>query len=284
MLTRFEYFVTGWLALYHLSRFFDGKVGKEYGISFWEKLRLWRGFMRATKHIPTATSWLYHVILATEIMSIPKSVKGDVIECGCWKGGSTASLSLVCARVGRRLIVADSFEGVPADSEAKHDYPHLKMWSETYRTGMYKAGLEEWKANVIRYGSKHARQWEVEVMPGYFSDTLRKLARPIAFAFLDVDIVSSLRDCLRYIWPLLVDGGTIYTDDSCDTAMVKVWYDRDFWQGILRQEPPGYVGGGCGLPVYARYSSLGYCRKVASPELVYQKQSWEPQRARKKWS
>jgi O-methyltransferase len=271
MLTRWERFVTGWLALYHLSRFFNKSVGAEYGLGFWDKALLWQGFMRATKNIPTATSWLYHIILATEILSIPKSVKGDVIECGCWKGGSTASLSLVCAKVGRRLIVADSFEGVPADSERIHDYPHLKMWSETYKTGMYAGNINEVRGNVTDFGVVDV----VDMVPGWFSDSLPKLRFPIAFAFLDVDITSSLRDCLRYIWPLLVDGSLVYTDDSCDTAMVKVWYDRDFWQGILRQEPPGYVGGGCGLPVYAKYSSLGYARKVSKPETTYIKTSWE---------
>ena len=41
-------------------------------------------------------------------------MEGVVVECGCFLGGSTANLSLVCEVVGRELIVYDSFEGLPA--------------------------------------------------------------------------------------------------------------------------------------------------------------------------
>ncbi len=255
-----------------IMQFLNPAVGKEYKVGLWDKFCLLYGFFRAVFFIPSGTSPVYHVVLATEILSIPKSIQGDVIECGCWKGASTASLSLVCAKVGRHFLVADSFEGLPEDSDSVHPYPHLKVWAGRYTTGAYSSSLEETKLNVHRYGNIMACRW----LPGYFNETLPELHEPIAFAFLDVDLASSLKDCIRWIWPLLVDGGLIYTDDSCDTAVVKVWFDSDWWDGWLRQEAPGYIGSGCGLPVARGFSSLGYARKVVDTKVAYKKHSWEP--------
>ena len=63
--------------------------------------------------VPSATRMLYHVILARELLKIPTAIRGDVVECGVYKGASSASLSLVCALVGRKLWVCDSFSGLP---------------------------------------------------------------------------------------------------------------------------------------------------------------------------
>lgn len=40
-------------------------------------------------------------------------VKGAVLECGCFKGFSSCCLSWACDYLGRDLIVADSFQGLP---------------------------------------------------------------------------------------------------------------------------------------------------------------------------
>src|SRR5260370_27562540 len=97
-----------------LSEFFEGSTGGEYGIGFGKKLMLvWR---MAWNHfrIPTASHIFEHLAMATRIMRTPKSVSGCIIECGCWKGGSSANLSLVAKLCGRTLNVFDSFSGRPA--------------------------------------------------------------------------------------------------------------------------------------------------------------------------
>ena len=52
--------------------------------------------------------------MSAKLVAIPPEVPGAVVECGCFGGGSTANLSLVCDIVDRELIVCDSFEGMPA--------------------------------------------------------------------------------------------------------------------------------------------------------------------------
>jgi hypothetical protein len=109
---------------------------------------------------------------------------------------------------------------------------------------------------------------------GFFSETLPHLNESVAFAFLDVDLASSLRDCARYLWPLLPEGGEIWTDDSCDMECVRVWFDDDWWGENLGMRSPGYVGSGCGLPLSPDFTSLGYTRKVSDPSKAYSKVEW----------
>lgn len=253
-----------------LERFYDDEVGRAYGVGRREKAGLVERFQAATAQVPSGTSWLYHVVLASEILSVPPDVAGDVIECGCWKGASTSSLSLVCRLTGRRLIVCDSFEGLPEDEAgASHEYPHLSVYGY-YQKGMYAGRLDEVRANIGRCGDLSV----CEFVPGFFSDTLAALDRPLAFAFLDVDLASSMRDCLRHVWPLLAEGGAVYTDDSCDMEVVRVWFDEAWWQRELGRRAPGYVGSGCGLPLGPDYSSLGYARKLSDPSAAYDRVSW----------
>lgn len=253
-----------------LERFYNDDVGRSYGVDRRAKAKLVKRFKTITQQIPTGTSWLYHVVLAREILNIPPSVYGDVIECGCWQGSSTASLSLVCELVGRKLIVCDSFEGLPEDEgQVVHQYPHLSIFGY-YQKGMYTARLEQVKENIARFGDLSVCRF----VPGFFSDSLKALTEPLVFAFLDVDLASSVRDCVKHIWPFLVDEGAIYTDDSCGIEVVRVWFDDAWWQREIGEKAPGYVSSGCGLPLSPNYSSLGYARKVLDPEKSYKRISW----------
>jgi hypothetical protein len=76
---------------------------------------------RNARRIPTLTSYKAHLAMAVKLLEIPPTVDGVVVECGCYLGGSTANLSLVCDIVRRELVVYDSFEGLsPAQSGDKY--------------------------------------------------------------------------------------------------------------------------------------------------------------------
>jgi hypothetical protein len=253
-----------------VDRFLQPEVGHAYGIDRSTKLSLVDAFHRNVQQIPSATAYHYHLLMAREILSIPPGKPGDVVECGCWKGGSTANLSLVCALVSRQLVVCDSFQGLPPDEkEAQHQYPHLKVFG-FYQAGMYAGRLDEVQANIRRCGNIEACRF----VPGFYAQTLKTLDRPVAFAFLDVDLESSIKDCIRHLWPLLMEGGAIYTDDSCDMEIARIWFDDAWWHKELGQRAPGYVGSGCGLPILGDFSSLGYTRKITNPEKVYERVPW----------
>lgn len=255
----------------YVSRdFLDGDYGGAYGVTRADRQRLLARMRSIADHIPSATRMLYHLVLARELLKIPPSALGDVIECGAYKGASSASLSHVCELVRRKLWICDSFAGLPvAEADVTRSYPHFKAYGH-YRQGMYAGSLAEVQENVRRYGDID----RCEFVPGLFSDTLPDLRGQLVFAFVDVDLTSSMQDCIRHIWPRLVDEGYVYTDDSCDMEVIRVWFDDRWWERELGQRAPGYVGTGCGLPLSLAGSSLGYAQKIADVEKSYKKGAW----------
>ena len=240
-----------------IQDFVHGECGTAYGITPGHKEKLVAAFRRNVSEIESGTSPLVHTVLAREILAIAPSVKGSVIECGVWKGASTASLSLICEAVGRRLIVCDSFRGLPDDGMKLHVGAHTGVYGY-YKEGMFPGTLDEVRRNVERCGCIGV----CEFVEGFFGDSLEALADPIAFAFFDVDLAGSMRDCLRYVWPLLVENGAVYCDDAGDMDVVRVFFDEAWWRERLGCSAPGFVGSGCGLPLNPKHSSIGYVRKI----------------------
>jgi macrocin-O-methyltransferase TylF-like protien len=247
-----------------LSRFLDPHIGAEYGFGYAKKSELLRRLRSISRHVRSATTVSEWLVLGTQILQIPRTVQGSVVECGCYKGASTCALSLICATVGRRLTACDSFGGLPEDGPgAIHRYIHLDSQT-TYTPGLFAGSLDEVKRNLSEWGDVSV----CDFISGFYSEALNRLRGPVAFAFLDVDLASSMRDCLRHIWPLLIDGGFIYTDDSCDMDVVSLWFDRNFWEEV-GCDAPGYIGSGAGLcGLSPDYSSLGYSRKLLAPTEV----------------
>lgn len=255
---------------YLIADFAAGNYGAAYGVTRAARERLVGDIRRVLDNVSSATRLLYHVVLARELLALPASTAGDVIECGAYKGASSCSLSLACALVGRKLVVCDSFAGLPSgEGDVTRDYAHQKLRGH-YTAGMYAGRLDEVRANVTRYG----RIDQCTFVPGLFADTLPGLTGEFAFAFIDVDLTSSMQDCIRHLWPRLVDGAMLYTDDSSDLEVVRVWFDDAWWQHHLGRRAPGYVGSGCGLPMSVGGSSLGYVRKVADVRAAYQQSPW----------
>ena len=84
-----------------LARFLFGTqvdgCGAEYQVGLLKKLWLVIRFLYNTRRIETWTSWVEHLVMADELLRIPRSLEGHCIELGCYKGGSTANLSIACA-------------------------------------------------------------------------------------------------------------------------------------------------------------------------------------------
>jgi hypothetical protein len=64
-------------------------------------------------------------------------LKGDIVECGVWKGGMSIFLSKLFSK--KNIWVCDSYEGCQDPiNDAKYFYPN-----EGHTKGMYSASLEE---------------------------------------------------------------------------------------------------------------------------------------------
>lgn len=214
------------------------RIQPVYRMTLWRKLRLGLMMLRNNLRIPSGTSFKAHLAMALKILETPPEVEGDIVECGSWKGGSAANLSLVCAIAGRKLLICDSFEGLPKgdprDNEAKN-----------YKRGDYCGTLEEVKSNLKRYGAIGC----CEFMPGWFSETLPHIDRPILLAFLDVDLEASLETCVRYLWPNLVSEGYIFIDECVGLNYCALFFSETWWSKFFDQKPPGLIGAGTGIPL-----------------------------------
>jgi len=245
-----------------LREYLNRRTGAQYNIGIIKKVDLIFRMRRNNKRIVSASNFMEHLIMATKILNVPKSVEGCVIECGSYKGVSTANLSLVCALCNRRLEVFDSFEGLPDPSGADkaHYYMNLNQ-VHTYSKGAFKGSLEEVRGNISRHGEINVCRFNV----GYFRDTLPKFKSDCVFVFCDVDLRDSLETCIKYIWPLLQNGCYFFTHEAPHFEIGSLFFDRGWWRENLRANPPGLIGAGNGLGLFPESggftSPLGYVIK-----------------------
>lgn len=237
------------------------EVGADYGIGFTAKLGLLARFYLNTRRIETLSDFREHMELAAAVLRVPRSAEGSVVECGCYVGGSTANLSLVCAMTGRKLIICDSFEGLP--EPAQYDRWHHAIHAEhtdVYYKGRFAASRETVQRNISRFGDIGACEFHA----GYYGETMPGLREPVVMAFLDVDLIDSLKPCLTGLWPNLQAGCRIYTHEARNLALISVYFDQAWWRQNLNEDAPGFVGSGVGLPlgIHSNWGSeLGYASK-----------------------
>ncbi len=166
-------------------------------------------------------------------------VRGAVLECGCFKGGSSICLSWVCNRLGLKLYVADSFEGLP-DSDNHY-----------YNKGSFAGSLEEVRSNIETFGKIE----NVEFIKGFYSQSLKGFDKKLMLIWLDVDLRTSVLDAMKYAYPNLVENGVIFCDGLGET--------RDF-SGDQLQPASGESQGlveyfnAHNIPYKAKYAGYGH--------------------------
>lgn len=151
---------------------------------------------------------------------LEKKIPGGFVECGVWKGGSSAIMALAIQNSGqeRYLHLFDSFEGLPEptekDGESAITYSGGRKDGNLATINQCRAGLD---------GVRHLIRDEIK-MPdamvhfhvGWFQNTVPTDAEklgPIALLRLDGDWYDSTMICLEHLYPLLSPGGIIVMDD-----------------------------------------------------------------------
>jgi len=221
----------------------SNNIHKSYNFNLRKKIILGFRMFFNTVFIETCTSYKSHLVMALKILETSNEVVGDIVECGTFKGGSAANLSLVCDLVGRKLLIFDSFEGLPEgkpkDREAKQ-----------YKKGDYCGTLKEVEKNISIYGKIDSCLF----IKGWYEETLPQINSPILLAFVDVDLEDSLYTCVKNIWPHLVDeGGFLFIDEMDSTDYCALFYSEKFWKTNFGRKPPGLIGAGTGLPLGGYY-------------------------------
>jgi hypothetical protein len=138
-------------------------------------------------------------------------VPGDFIEAGVWRGGAAIFLRALLALrevTDRTVVVADSFEGLPAPDPVR--FP-ADAGSRAHMIDVLSVPLEAVKANFSRFALLDA---QVQFVKGWFRDTLPALAgRPWALVRLDGDLYESTMVGLESLYPDLSPGGYLIIDD-----------------------------------------------------------------------
>lgn len=178
-----------------------------------------------------------------------RDIPGDLIECGVWRGGGCIFMAGWLRAHGdnqRKLLVADSFEGLPPPTHqqdgnldlTKEKCPQLAVSLETVRENFAVYGLLDDQQQVF--------------LKGWFCDTLIEApTRQIALLRLDGDLYESTMDTLTALYDRVSPGGIVIVDDygalpMCRQALEDFFSVRDEqvptltqvdWTGVFFVKP-----------------------------------------------
>jgi O-methyltransferase len=231
------------------------------------RVRIVERFEAIDKNVRVATSPTDGLFLAEAVLAV--DAQGDIVECGCFQGGSTSKLSILASVTGRRLVVFDSFAGLPESDAYNRQDLHVRMpsdWVSAWQAGDWAGPLEVVTANVQRWGEYSVCRF----VKGWFKDTLlaENLPASIALAFSDVDIPSSARECLSGVWPRLSERGVFFSHDVGFIKVLKELTDDKLWKDVLREPVPIIYGAGYGLGDTSRMLGFIVKGRDISPEYI----------------
>jgi O-methyltransferase len=172
----------------------------------------------------TSHERIFGLIVAVRHL-VEHDIRGDVVECGVWRGGSMQAVARILLARGitdRDLHLFDTFEGMPPPGEEDRRLagPSAREMLETSpRSGIVWAiaGLEDVQAGMASTGYPAER---VHYHPGRVEDTIPAHApEQIALLRLDTDWYESTKHELEHLYDRVVEGGVIIIDDY------------DYWEG-----------------------------------------------------
>jgi O-methyltransferase len=143
--------------------------------------------------------------------------KGDIVECGVWKGGMSIFLSKMFPN--KNIWVCDSYEGFQPLENAKHSYDkerHTPNYTHN-AIGPLSISLEEVQYHFKSYGlEKDIDTHRIKFLKGFVKDTLpTSNINDIALLRIDVDAYSATLETLEELYSKVQIGGYIIFDDSC---------------------------------------------------------------------
>jgi hypothetical protein len=145
-----------------------------------------------------------------QILSLTKSVPGDIVELGSWKGANLLGISKVIRFLEmeheRKIYSFDSFEGLTNPS--KYDEFDTNLY------GKYRGNLGVLQEAINLYDFSDTISLEI----GLIENTVPRfvLANPnvkLAFIYFDADLYQPAKTMFSQLAPLLQIGGVILMDE-----------------------------------------------------------------------
>jgi len=164
----------------------------------------------------TSPERIYSLIQAVRYVSA-QQIRGAIVECGVWKGGSMAAVARTLLRVPdlqRDLFLFDTFEGMSEPTGNDVDYEG-RIASDVMRVNpSYKcadAPLETVKKVLEETGYPMNK---IHFVRGKVEETIpRSAPESIALLRLDTDWYESTKHELMHLFPRLSERGVLIIDD-----------------------------------------------------------------------
>jgi len=150
---------------------------------------------------------------------VQNKIRGDIAECGVWRGGSMMAVALALMYHGdssRHLYLYDTFEGM--SEPTRHDLSFKGLPAQTLLerdpvgTGIWcRSPIEDVRANLLSTGYPEER---LHFIQGKVEETLPTI-RPdhLCLLRLDTDWYESTKHELIHLFPLLDPRGLLIIDD-----------------------------------------------------------------------
>ncbi len=163
------------------------------------------------------------------------NIKGDFVECGVWKGGSSMITALTLLKLNdrnRNLFLYDTFSGMsePTEKDVNNKNEsaiqrYQKNDKKDHNNWCY-APLEEVKHNIL--STKYPEN-QIFFVKGKVEDTIPKIMpKHISILRLDTDWYESTYHELVHLFPNLSNGGILILDDYGYWKGVRAATDQYF--------------------------------------------------------
>ena len=152
---------------------------------------------------------------------VDSQIPGDFVECGVWKGGSSmvAAMTFLSKNFHQKTLwLYDTYSGMPEpeqnDVKAYDGTPADRFWSPGQ-----KADKNLWNYSPIEEVRHNVRttnypNQNLVFIEGNVEDTIPdQKPTSISILRLDTDLYSSTYHELKYLFPLLSEGGVLIIDD-----------------------------------------------------------------------
>lgn len=194
-----------------------------------QRLQLLFRFLKVDWNVPHAHSPREITAICRELIS-QGSIGGEMIEAGCWQGGSSCKFSLLCKMLGTRLHIYDSFEGVEPQ-KFDHSWSKQEQWDNTSYAGQYASGEDVLRSHLEQFGEIEVCQ----IYKGWFSETIQKgVAFPVKAAYIDCDLIKGTLEVLEGVLPSLVKDGLVFSQDFHIKSINKCLADVKTWDNFGR--------------------------------------------------
>ena len=149
------------------------------------------------------------------------SIKGDLVECGVWRGGNLILFKKLIDqhKLDKKIFAFDTFEGMPEPTINDYDLKDIKAQQiyDNYKTKDIKwcySTLEEVKKNIFKFYPDYDESFKF--IEGKVETTLKNsknLLDQISLLRLDTYFYESTKIELEILYPKLSSGGVLIIDD-----------------------------------------------------------------------